>query len=375
MHTADTVRILRVIASILAIALLLWSANLPGLLYTAEAETITSASDTLSDSTPSAPANHTFQFTLPNGMAIGDTITLTFAGTFTIPGAMDFEDFDLVVGGSDQTLAAAAGAGVWGATAAGQDLVFETPTDANVASSSVIIIRVGDHATTGVNGAEQITNPSATTSSHAIDIATAWDNGEVRVAVVDNVTVSATVNTVLTFAIQGTTTGTTINGSPTTTSADTTAISLPFGELTAGTSEVLGQDLFVTTNAASGFIVTVETTGPFDSSTSADIDGFIDGNYTDTPSPWQAPSGTINQESTYGHWAMTSDDDDFSGTADRWVSPSTTPRTIFTHSGVADGQTADAGWTTVGYQTEITTLQEAGDDYETTLVYIATPTF
>lgn len=374
-HTADTVRILRVIAGVLAIALFLWSTSLPGLLHQAEADAIINASDTLSDSTASTTANHTLKFTLPNGMAIGQTITVSFPSQFWVPAAMDFEDFDLVQGGSDQTLAAAAGAGTWGATVSGNDFIFETPTDAGVGSSTVMIIRIGDHATSSGNAAEQIENPVSTTTSYGIDIDTTWDSGQVRVAIVDNVTVSAQVNTVLTFAIQGTTTGTTINGSPTTTSGDTTAISLPFGTLSAGTSEVLGQDLFVTTNAAGGFVVTVEATGPFDSSTSADIDWFDNGTYVTTPSPWAAPSGTLNQEETYGHWAMTSDDDDFSGTQDRWISPSTSPQTIFEHNGVADGQTADAGWTTVGYQAEITSLQEAGDDYETTLIYIATPTF
>jgi hypothetical protein len=29
----------------------------------------------------------------------------------------------------------------------------------------------------------------------------------------------------------------------------------------------------------------------------------------------------------------------------------------------------------IGYQAQITALQEAGDDYSTTLTYVATPTF
>ena len=45
------------------------------------------------------------------------------------------------------------------------------------------------------------------------------------------------------------------------------------------------------------------------------------------------------------------------------------------HDGPADGVTEDIGRVTVGYQIQITALQEAGDDYNTTLTYIATPTF
>ncbi len=40
-----------------------------------------------------------------------------------------------------------------------------------------------------------------------------------------------------------------------------------------------------------------------------------------------------------------------------------------------DGVTDDIGAAQVGYQIQITALQEAGDDYSTTLTYIATPTF
>jgi hypothetical protein len=45
------------------------------------------------------------------------------------------------------------------------------------------------------------------------------------------------------------------------------------------------------------------------------------------------------------------------------------------HTGPSDGFTAGQGATRVGYQIEISALQEAGDDYSTTLRYIATPTF
>ena len=45
------------------------------------------------------------------------------------------------------------------------------------------------------------------------------------------------------------------------------------------------------------------------------------------------------------------------------------------HSGPSDGTTLGVGRATIGYQAQITALQEAGDDYSTTLTYIATPTF
>lgn len=374
-HTADTVRILRVIAGVLALALFLWSTSFPGLLHKAEADDIINASDTLSDSTPSAPSNHTFQFTLPNGMASGDTITITFPGTFGSIATLGAEDIDLATTTDETIQDGAAGVGAWGLAVGATTVALTTPTNYGVASSTAITIEIGTHATSGATGDTQITNPSATTTSYGIDIDTAWDSGQVRVAVVDNVAVTASVNTSLTFTVQGTTTGTTINGSATTTAADSSATTLPFGTLVQDVSKVLGQDLFVETNAGSGFVVTVESTEPFDSSTGADIDTFSNGTDVTSPSAWVAPSGTLGSEETYGHWGVTSDDDDFSGTQDRWIAASTTPRAIFTHNGPADGATADIGWTTVGYQAQITALQEASTDYDTYLIYIATPTF
>jgi hypothetical protein len=73
------------------------------------------------------------------------------------------------------------------------------------------------------------------------------------------------------------------------TSTTTTSTSLPFGTLAANVSKTLAQDLTVSTNARNGYVVTVEQDANLLSSTGADIDGFIDGAYTNTPAAWQAP--------------------------------------------------------------------------------------
>jgi hypothetical protein len=139
----------------------------------------------------------------------------------------------------------------------------------------------------------------------------------------------------------------------------------------------MAQRLNVTTNARNGFVVTVEQDQNLLSSTGADIDGFIDGAYTNTPAAWAAPTNSIANENTWGHWGLTSDDDintsEFGSAL--FVAASTTPRQIFSHAGPSDGVTNDIGSTTIGYQIQISPLQEAGDDYTTVLTYIATPTF
>jgi hypothetical protein len=223
-----------------------------------------------------------------------------------------------------------------------------------------------------------ITNPSATTS-YEFTASAATNTGQFRVAIVDDVLVTANVDTTLVFTISGTSSSSTVNGSPTTTATTTTSVALPFGTLSPNSSKVLAQDLTVQTNARNGYVVTVEQDQQLQSSTGADIDGFVDGNWTTTPTAWAAPSNSIGDENTWGHWGLTSTDFvttrsvEFS--SNTWVAASTSPTIIMGHTGPADGTTAGIGRATIGYQAQITALQEAGDDYSTTLTYIATPTF
>jgi hypothetical protein len=347
----------------------------------AEADSISNASDTITDSAPSLGANHTIVFTTVNGLSIGQTIELTFptgAGEFVM-GLVGEDDVDIDIGAATSTTAAVAAAGTWGVDVTGGVITLETPTDAGVASTSIVTIRIGDNAIDSGTGANQITNPSAT-SSIGIDIGgTMQDSGQVRIAIVDQVTVSASVDTSLTFTVAGVVDGQTVNTSPTTTAATTTATTLPFGTLVVGTSKTLAHDLSVATNATNGYTVTVQQSAPLSSTLGDTIDGFIDGADTTTPSAWQGPAGTLADPDTYGHWGLTSDDfvtgRSLEFSANTWVAASTSPIIVMGHTAAADGVEAGSGAARVGYQIEISALQEASDDYNTTLRYIATPTF
>ena len=380
-HTARTVRILQVVAMSVGIALLLWSTGLPTLFRFAEAASITSASDTLSTSQPSVASNHVIAFTTPNGLSIGQTIQLVFAGTFNMS-LITEDDVDILVGGTSSSTAAAAGVNTWGVATSTNTITFTTPTNSGVASSTAIVIRIGTNAVTSGTGVNRITNPTSTTTTHAINIGGSMqDSGQVRIAVVDQVVVSASVDTSLTFSVTGVASGQTVNGSPTTTAANTTATTLPFGTLSTGVSRTLAHDLSVSTNATNGYTVTVEQTGALQSTTGAIIDGFIDGANTVTPTAWVAPSASISNAATYGHWGITSEDATTSRSApdefnsNEWASGSTTPIVIMGHTGPADGSAQGVGAVRIGYQVQISALQEAGDDYTTTLRYIVTPTF
>jgi hypothetical protein len=376
-HTDYTVRMLQAVAMIVGSSLLLWSIGFPTFLRVASAAQVTSASDTLSDSAPSAASDHTIVFTIPNGMLQGATFTIGFDALFDTASIV-IGDIDLLIDGNGTTTNdGAAGAGQWGVSGLGTDtLTFTTPTDAGIASSTIVSVLIGTVATGGSN---QIGNPSAT-SSYPIAIGgTMQDSGEIRVAIIDTVTVSASVDTTLQFTVSGVASGATVNSSPTTTSNTSTNTTLPFLALVADVSETLAQDLAVVTNAANGFTVTVQQSTPFQSSTGADIDGFIDGTYIVSPTDWTSPGNLVTDENTYGHWGITSDDAVTGRAAefgsDEWVSASTTPVIVMGHTGPANGVTAGSGASRIGYQVQITGLQEAGDDYSTTLRYIATPTF
>lgn len=380
-HTEFSVRTLQAVAMTVGIALFLWTTGLPTLFHTAEAAGITSASDTLSNSAPGVVSNHTIVFTSENGLTAGETITLTFDDTgdaFDLTGVL-FSDVEILINGSASTTAASASASDWGVNVnTGTDVItLESPSGQNgVASSSQIEIRIGDNATGGTN---QITNPSAT-SSYTIDIAgTMQDSGQVRVAIIDEVTVTASVDASLTFTVSGVGSGQAVNG--TITNGASTNVTLPFGTLVTDATSTLAHDLAVSTNASNGFTVTVETTGDLESSTGGTINTFTNGTDVSSPASWSAPTGAIGDADSWGHWGVTSDDTDIPARAaddfasDEWIAATTTPSAIMGHDDVADGSTSGQGATRVGYQIEITDLQEAGDDYTTTLRYIATPSF
>ncbi len=206
------------------------------------------------------------------------------------------------------------------------------------------------------------------------------DLADTRVAIIDDVVVTATVDTSFTFTVSAVPTGVQVNG--VTTSTTTTSTAIGFGTLStaANASTTAAQRLNVSTNAANGFTVTVRQDQNLTSSTGADIDVFQDGGGAATPIAWAAPANTLGSENTYGHFGLTSDDatmasgDEF-GTALFAGNFATTSRAVFYHNGPSDGTTANIGSTTVAYRIAISALQEAAGDYTNTLTYVATPVF
>ncbi len=368
------------IATLLALALVLWVMGTHMFMQAAEAANLTYIKDTLSNSAPSETSNHTIEFLSPTGVSAAETITVVIPSTFTGSSSVNEDDVDFEINGTDETVVdGAPGAAEWGLTWSGNTLTLTAGASESLASNATATIKIGTNADAGGAGAAQLTNPVATTSYEFTVTAGTADNGQFRVAIIDDVLVTANVNTTLVFTITGTTTAVTVNGSPTTTSEISTSETLPFSTLSPNVSKVLAQHLSVQTNARNGYIVTVEQSQNLQSSTGADIDGFSNGTYITTPAAWSAPTNLISDENTWGHWGLTSTDyvtgraSEFS--SNTWVAASTSPIIVMGHTGPSDGETAGVGTAVVGYQAQITALQEAGDDYNTTLTYIATPTF
>jgi hypothetical protein len=365
--------VLQATAAVVSLAIIAWSLGFPVLQF-AEAANVTTFTNTLTDSAPAVVSDHEIRFVTPTGVAAGETIVLTFDALFLGIAALDEGDIDLDINAVDTTLAAAAAGATWGVATDATSITLTSDTGI-VAAGNTVIIQIGLNAAGGVN---QITNPAVGSYPINATVGSA-DSGETRVAIVDAVTVTATVDTIFTFTVQGTAAGVTVNTADTTGGA-TTATTIPFGQLQGDTASTAAQNLAVSTNAANGFVVTVQVDQQLTSSNNADIDGFANGTFTATPTAWVSPSQTLGLENEYGHWGLsTTDDTLLSGAAfangDSFVSASTTPVEVFHHTGPSDGSTGDQGTATVIYKIEVSDLQEAAEDYTATLTYVATPVF
>lgn len=375
MHrTSNAFSVLQATAAIASLAILLWSIGLPSIRF-AEAASVTSYSDTLSNSAPSQASNHTITFTTPTGVANTETITIDFSDGPFVVGSVDFTDIDVATTSGEFDLAAdCTGSEMASAAFSGTTLTITMCSGDGglIAANGTTTIEIGSNATFQTTGDQQLTNPAA--GSYQLPItAGSVDTGETRVAIVSTVNVTASVDTFFTFTVGGVGAGQTVNG--TTTGGVTTSTLIPFGELQTGSASTAAQDLTVVTNARNGFTVTVTSDGQLDSLNGADIDGFRNGTYDATPQAWEAPAGTLGSENTYGHWGITSDDTDVFAATETYVSASTTPVTIYTHDGPTDGTTTGEGTTRVGYTAQISPLQEAATDYTAVLTYVATPVF
>ena len=367
------------VAAILILAVLFWATGLPALLRSAEAAQLTLVSDTLSDSAPADLASHVIGWTTATSTTAGQTIVFTFDPTTSLFGELYSAATSTDIVGTGLTvvnnLAACPGSGT---------NVYPTGNYNNGTSENLTltvcpsntVLSGAKTLTIGAGATKLLYNPNVV-GSYRILIGGTWlDSGETRVAIINNVVVTASIDTTFTFTIAGLASGTTVNG--TTTSTSTSATALQFGTLVPYTPKFLAQKLTVTTNARNGFVVTVQQNQNLQSSNGAYIPLFSNGATTTTPIVFTPPTAVLDNHATYSHIGVTSDDADLNAgefTGTKFAGNFNTPRQVFSHTGPSDGTTANKGTAQVGFEIETTPLQEAGSDYTNTLTYVATPTF
>ncbi len=348
------------------------------------AGTATNFKDTLSDSRPSTLANHTISFVNASSVDEGDTITLTFGAGFNM-GTVASSSIDFADDGTDLDLAADCdGSEKASAAISGQVLTFTIcPGDGGaMATSSVITAEIGTNATYQETGTQQITNPTA--GVYNIDVAGIFgDTNRTKVAIVSGVTVTVTIPSVLTFDIYGVT-GTSC---PISTSIDSTATAVNFGEVNYETFYNACQRLRIGTNANDGYNVTVQKTQLLTSGSDTIPKGDCDGSCSDTTAAAWANTvgggGAANDGFGYcmkdflGNGAATADgawDTNDCGDGSPYFKTvansgaAETARTVMSSA----SRVVDSSY--IEYRVNTSSDQPEGT-YTSTIVYIATPQF
>lgn len=263
-------------------------------------------------------------------------------------------------------------------------------------------IGVGYTATIGrpLTSGSQLINPTANQSGHIVGAAETYtfyvrhlnsssvlddaDTMQGKIAVVEAVRVTATVDPTLTFTIDNTNIGTTACGVALKDgNANTTAASVPFGSLALGTFNNLAQRLSVTTNGTSYVVTVYENMTMRNISTGTTI---LDTN---------CDAGYACTTSTYNNWMTDTTESGFGYSIQNTASVGTTifnynmgvggslvakpfgagaanSKSIFSHAiGTQITQTETAY---VCYRLVAGITQEAGN-YENEVIYTATATF
>jgi len=220
-----------------------------------------------------------------------------------------------------------------------------------------------------------ITNPSTTNTSFFARIITYSDTGTTTIDEGDtafatltttSIAVTATVLENFTFTIASVASGGTVNGA--TTNITTAAATIPFGTLAVGTANIGAHDVTVTTNAGSGYQVTVKATATPPLTSGGNSISAFSGTYA-TPTTWSAPAGTVANTNT-GFFGYTTEDTTYSAfQTNKWAGSDTTARAIVSNSTGVSAQTKRIGW-----QAQANAIQPAGS-YTGTVILVATPTY
>lgn len=221
---------------------------------TASAAALTGMSDTLSTAKINTVSNHTIVFTTPTGIGNGSTTVITFQSDFSIPGGLTFADVDISTSTGPITLAAVPNGSTLGVVrTSATTLTITSSSSSIIPAGAQVTIKIGTNTTFQSVGTFQITNATTNGSKTVAVNGSMSDNGTTTVQLLtdDGVAVNAVVPQSLTFSI--------------------TSNSISFGNLSSGApryasstnaggdaADTSAHDILVSTNAPSGYTITVQ---------------------------------------------------------------------------------------------------------------------
>ena len=346
-------------ATTLILALTLGIFSVSG--HQTQAASLTTLSDNQSRLAATTLSDHTIQFITPTGVtALNQTITINF-NSYTTVTNITAADVNLNVSASttcasfsSRTVAASAGADIWGVGTATTVLTLSAPSSGTIGTSGVpagrcVQVKIGSNA----GGATRVTNPSAGTATLSI-AGSFGDTGTIGIPIIanDQVSLTATVNPTITLTLSQTSLGfgtlTTANGRWATNGggAATTTVGL---SVVAATNATSGYSLFVLGPTLTSGANTITALA----SSTASSPGTAQFGINVSPS---GGSGTATAPySTGSQYAYTS--------------------TASTQSQIASSTTADAGTTySISYLANISASTSAGS-YAATHTYTVTGNF
>ena len=368
------------LALILVVSLAYWGIG------KVQGASMTAEKDVLSDSRPDTKSNHTIYFTTASAWNTNSTFTITLNGAFTTPPTApgDF-DFSFGTNGteSDVGLSSATNtANTWKVSVSNTLITFITGNNAGwvPANGNKCIVEIGANAAGGsgqyTNPAKSATNPPGTADTIQInlDYQNSTDTGRAIVAVIEGVTVTATVAESLSssITIKGTTECNTNFGTKSAV-ASSSNTSIGFGTVTPGSFYHACQDLAVATNAVNGYSITSQENSMMSSGTNSIPDTNCDTTCTQvTGAAW-----ITNTNYGFGHGCK-----DITGTAciasyantniarqfADVTSNTEIPQAIMSYAGPANNTSQ------VEYRLNVNPLQ-LPDTYTNTIVYVVTPNF
>jgi len=222
------------------------------------AAALSSLSDTQSSVKVNTLSDHTIQFVTPSGVAAAQNISITFPVGWTL-GQLGITSIDLATstsatcsGFADAQIQSGAASGLtWGVATTSQSVTITSGT-AVIPANRCIQIEFGGNATFGGTGTTTFTNPVTATSSIILISGSFGDTGSITATIIndDTVAMTGTVNQSLTFTISTSTIYFGTLGSGAVKFASSTNI-------VGDTTETIAHSLAVSTNAPSGFTLSL----------------------------------------------------------------------------------------------------------------------